>query len=131
MKNSNQSIIGAFGYYLFILGFIFVLTGCKDEPKKEETSKTETEEVVVVNYVYWNVKAISTDGKRSLDVKAFNSEGKSLDIMAVQDSDQDMFLDVKAILDGEKLPVKILVNDEQFAPVSVISDNGNVYSLNA
>ena len=46
MKNSNQSFIGTIGYYLFILGFIFLVTACKDEPSKKETSKTEIEEIV-------------------------------------------------------------------------------------
>jgi hypothetical protein len=131
MKNSNHLFAGTLGYSLFILAFIVVFTACKEAPKKEETNKPETEEIVEVNYIYWNVKAIFPDGKRSLDVKAFDSEGKSFDIMALQDSDQDIFLDVKAIADGVKLPVKILVNDEQFAPVSVISDEGNIYDLKA
>lgn len=130
MKNSNQSFIGTIGYYLFILGFIFLVTACKDEPSKKETSKTEIEEIVKVNYIYWNVKAIYPDGK-SLDVMAFDGSGKSYAIMAVQDSDQDIFLDVKAIADGEKLPVKMLESKEQFVPVKVISIEGNEYSVKA
>lgn len=130
MKNSNQSFIRTFGYSLFILGFLFLFTACKNEASKDETTKTETEEVVKINEINWNVKAIQPDGK-SLDVKAFNKEGKSFDIMAIQDSDQDIFLDVKAIVDGAKLPVKMLLNSEQFAPVAVISDRGNTYTLKA
>lgn len=130
MKNSNHSLISSTGYYLFILGFIFLVTACKNEPSKEKTSDTKTEEIVKVNYIYWNVKAILPDGK-NLDVKAFDSEGKSFDIMAVQDSDQDIFLDVKAIVGDEKLPVKMLVSDEQFAPVAVVTNNGNTYDLKA
>ena len=130
MRNSKQPFIRTISYYLFIFGFIFLLTACKDEPKKEETSKTETEEVVKVNYIYWDVKAIQKDGK-SLDVKAFDSEGKSFDIKAVQDSDQDVFLDVKAFSGDEKLPVKMLISKEQFAPVAVISNEGNTYDLKA
>ena len=38
MKNSNQSFIGTIGYYLFILGFIFLVTACKDEPSKKGQS---------------------------------------------------------------------------------------------
>ncbi len=130
MKISNHSLIRTISYNLFIIGFLFLLTACKDEPSKEKTVKTETEENVKVNYIYWNVKVIYPDGK-SLDVKAFDGKGKAYDIMAIQDSDQDIFLDVKAIADGEKLPVKMLLSKEQFAPVSVISNEGNEYSLKA
>ncbi len=130
MKNSNQSIIGTFGYYLFILGFLFLLTACKDSPSKDKTSTTETEKIVEVKETYWNVKAIQPDGT-GLDVKAFDSDGNSYDIMAIQDSDQDIFLDVKAIVDGDKLPVKMILNSEQFAPVAVITNQGNTYNLKA
>ncbi len=128
MRNSN---IRAIGYNLFILGFLFLVTACKDSPSKEETNKIEPEEIAKVDEIHWNVKAIYPDGK-SLDIKSFDKEGKSYDIMAIQDSDQDVLLDVKAIgADGEKLPVKIVMSNEQFAPVSVISNEGNEYDLKA
>jgi len=130
MKTSNHSFIGTIGYNLFIIGFLFLLTACNNSPSKDKKSKTKTEEIVKVNDVYWNVKAIHPDGK-SLDVKAFDSQGKAFDIMAIQDSDQDNFLDVKAIADDEKLPVKMLLSKEQFAPVAVITNEGNQYSLKA
>ena len=130
MKNSNHSTIRTFAYSLFILGFLFLFTACKKEVSKEETTKAETEEVVKVNEINWNVKVIQPDGQ-SLDVKAFDSGGQAFDIMAIQDSDQDIFLNVKAIVDGEKLPVKVLVSSEQFAPVAVITNQGNNYNLKA
>jgi len=130
MKNSNHSLIRTIGYKLFILGFIFLLTACKDSPSKDKTSKTKTEEIVKFNDIYWNVKAINPDGK-SLDVKAFDKEGKSFDIKAIQNSDQDNFLDVKAIVDGEKLPVKMLESHNQFVPVAAINSEGIKYYIKA
>ena len=131
MKHSNHSFIRAFGYSLFILGFLFLFTTCKkSESSKDEINEDETEEIVKVNEIYWNVKAIQPDGK-NLDVKAFDSEGKSFDIKVVQDSDQDIFLDVKAIVGNKKLPVKMLLNSEQFDPVAVITNQGNTYNLKA
>jgi len=130
MKNSNQSFISTFSYNLFILGFLFLLTACNNGPSKDKTSKTETEEIVKVNDIYWNVKAIHPDGK-SLDVKAFDKEGKSFDIKAIQNSDQDSFLDVKAIVNGEKLPLKMLESENQFVPVAVINNEGIKYYIKA
>ena len=130
MKTSNQSVIRTICYNLFILGFIFLLTACNNSPSKDETSTTETDEIVKVNDIFWNVKAIHPDGQ-SLDIKAFDEEGKPFDIKAIQNSDQNSFLDVKAIVGGEKLPVKMLVSDDQFAPVAVINNDGTSYDLKA
>ena len=79
MKNSNHSTIRTFGYSLCILGFLFLFTACKKEASQEENTKAETEEVAKVNEIIWNVKVIQPDGQ-SLDVKAFDSQGKSFDI---------------------------------------------------
>jgi len=130
MKTSNHSFIGTTCSTLFVLGFLFLLTACNNSPKKDKKSKTETEEIVKVKDVFWNVKAIHPDGQ-SLDVKAFDKEGNSLDIKAIQNSDQDNFLDVKAIVDGEKLPVKMLESQNQFVPVAAINKEGNKYYLKA
>lgn len=129
MKNSNHSFIRTICYNIFILGFLFLLTGCNNA-SKDKTDKAVTEEVEKVNEIFWNVKALKPDGK-SLDIKIFDEEGKSFDIMAIQNSDQDNFLDVKAIIGGEKLPVKMLVSNDQYAPVTAISKQGVAYDLKA
>lgn len=130
MKNSNQSFIRTICYNLFILGFLFLFTACNNGVSKDKTSKTETEETVKDNDIYWNVKAIHPDGK-SLDVKAFDEAGKSFDIKAIQNSDQDNFLDIKAIVGSEKLPVKMLESANQFAPVAAINNKGIKYYIKA
>ncbi|MDG1730836.1 MAG: hypothetical protein P8K68_11230 [Algibacter sp.] len=130
MKNSNQSFIRAIYYNVFILGFLFVFTACNNNPSKDKTSKTESDDIVKVEEIFWNVKAIHPNGK-SLDVKVFDNAGKSFDVKAIQNSDQDNLLDVKAFIDGEKLPVKILVSKSQFAPVVAITNKGNAYKIKA
>ena len=130
MRNSKYLFLRATYYNLFIVGFLILLTGCNSSTSKDKTNKTETEDIVKVKDIYWNVKAIQEDGK-SLDVKVFNNQGKPFDVKAIQNSDQDNLLDVKAIVDGEKLPVKILVSKNQFTPVVAINNEGNTYKLKA
>lgn len=130
MKHSNRSIIETICLNSFILGFLFLLTACNDGPSKDETSKTETEEIAKVEDIHWNVKAIHPDGQ-SLDVKAFDNAGNAFDIKAIQDSDQDNFLNVKAIVNGEELPVKLLESLNHFVPVAAIDTKGNKYYINA
>ena len=130
MKNSNPPFIKTICYNLFILGFLFLFMACNNSPSKDKTSTTETDEIVKVKDILWNVKAIHPDGQ-SLDIKAFDEEGKSFDIKGIQNSDQNSFLDIKAIIDGEKLPVKILLSDDQFVPVIAITNEGTAYDLKA
>jgi len=130
MKNSTNSRIRTKVYYLFMLAFVVLLLACKDKSAKEEISKIKMEEIVKDSPIYWNVKAMYPKGK-SLDVKAFDNAGNSYDIMAIQDSDQDFFLDVKAIAGEEKLDVKMIESTEQFVPVKVISTKGEIYNVKA
>ena len=126
----KTSIIRIVGYNLFLFGFLFI-TSCNNSASKENTDTTETANVEEFADILWNVKAILPDGK-SLDINAFNSAGELLDIKAIQNSDQDNLLDIKAIAaDGNKLPVKILVSKNQFSPVVAITDKGNAYKLKA
>ena len=130
MKNSNLSFIKTTCYNVFIIGFLFLLTACNNGPSKDKTNKTATKDTVKFETIYWNVKAIHPNGQ-SLDVKMFDNAGESFDIKAIQNSDQDNLLDVKAIVDGEILPVKVLVSKNQYTPVVAITDAGSAYKLKA
>ena len=126
MKNSNQKIIKTFRKNLFILGVLFLLTACNEKPTEANEDIEDVEEVTNTSDIVWNVKAILPDGK-SLDIKAIDKEGKTFDIKAIQNSDQDSFLDIKAIVDDQKVAVKILVSDDQFAPIKAIEKTKVAY----
>ncbi|TBN06720.1 hypothetical protein EYD45_02220 [Hyunsoonleella flava] len=130
MKNSAQLVIKIIGYKLCMLIMLFAVIGCKEGTSKDKTTKTETENVVKFKDIFWNVKAIQPNGK-SLDIKIFDNAGNGFDVKAVQNSEQDQLLDVKAFMEGERLPVKILVSKKQFSPVVAISQKGNTYKLKA
>ncbi|WP_242132377.1 DUF7486 family protein [Aestuariivivens marinum] len=130
MKISNLSFIKTTCYNVFIIGFLFLLTACNNGPSKDKTNKTATKDTVKFETIYWNVKAIHPNGQ-SLDIKMFDNAGESFDIKAIQNSDQDNLLDVKAIVDGEILPVKVLVSKNQYTPVVAITDAGSAYKLKA
>jgi hypothetical protein len=130
MKTSNHKLIGTIGYHLCIIGSLFLVAACNNGPSKDKTVKTETEEVVKVDDIHWNVNAIHPDGQ-SIAIKAFDEQGKSFDIKAIQNSDQVNFLDVKAIVDGEELPVKMLESKNQFVPIAAINNEGSKYYVKA
>ena len=120
MKNSNQLSIRTISKYLFILS-VFLVFACDEKPAKD--TKKETSEVEDVNKfkdIVWNVVAIQKDGK-SMGIKAIDPNGNTFDVKAIQNSDQDSFLDVKA--GDENLAIKVLVSKSQFAPVKAIVKN--------
>ncbi|NNK80938.1 MAG: hypothetical protein HKO93_05540, partial [Flavobacteriales bacterium] len=115
---------------LLILGSMLLFVSCGDTPKEPKENETEVEEVPSFEEIIWNVKAIHPDGQ-TINVKAFDELGNPYDIKAIQNSDQDSFLDVRALVEGKKLPVKMLVSDDLFAPVKAIDQGGSTYTVRA
>ncbi len=78
----------------------------------------------------WNIKAIHPEG-RTLDVKALDTDGNIFDVKALQQDGQQQLMDVKALMEGEKVPVKILVSTDVYAPVKAIGADGTIYDIKA
>ncbi len=49
----------------------------------------------------------------------------------MQKSDQRQLMDIKALFGDKKLPVKILVSEDAFAPVKAVGEDGTVYDIKA
>lgn len=89
----------------------------------------------ICNIVYaaeniWDIKAIHPKGML-LDVKAFDKKGTIYDVKAIQEAGNMWVLDIRAIVDGKKLPVKILVSDEKYSPVKAIGGDGTTFDIKA
>ena len=83
------------------------------------------------NDIIWHVKAYQPEAKL-LKVKAFSEKGDMYDVKAIQNSDQTDVLDVKALVNGTWLPVKMLVKkDEKYYPIKVITADGTILKIKA
>lgn len=129
MKKSNRFAIRTIRKYAFLLGFLILLSACNNSTS-EVKKDTVKEDVTKVEDVIWNIKAINPEGKY-LDIKVIDQEGNLFEISAIQNSDQDSFLDVKAFVNKKKLPVKILVSKDKYAPVKAIDRGGFSYDIKA
>lgn len=78
----------------------------------------------------WHVKAMHPEGY-TLDVKAFDEEGAYFDVKALEEAEQSYIMDVKAFVKGERLPVKVLVSEEEYKPLAAIDSEGKTYVLRA
>ncbi len=82
------------------------------------------------NKSIWHIKAINPKGK-TINIKALDKKGNIYDVKAIQDANQQSLLDVRAFVDGKKLPVKMLISDDKYTPVKAIGENGTVYDIKA
>jgi len=113
-----------------VLALVLVV-GCKNDETKinlkqdaPELGSEKFEEVI------WHVKAFHPDGKL-LDVKAVDSDGHTYDVKSIQNSDQTSIMDVKAFINGKKIPIKMLVSEDKFLPVKAIADDGTIINIKA
>ena len=70
----------------------------------------------------WHIKAIHPEG-RFYNVKALDDDGNIYDVKAIQDAEQQQLMDIKALVGEQQLPVKILVSDDEYAPVKAIGND--------
>ena len=81
--------------------------------------------------ILWEIKAYKIF-ETLLDVKAIDKNGKMHDIRAIQNSEDESILDVKAFVDGERLPVKLIIkNNERYYPLKAIDGDGNLIDIKA
>jgi len=81
-------------------------------------------------FTIWHIKAVHPEG-RLLDIKAVDKDGKRHDVKALEEQGNRHVMDIKALMDGKRLPVKILVSDDKFAPVKAIGPDGTIYDIKA
>jgi len=98
------------------------------DPVNQDLDKPETKRPYGA---YWNVKAYSPEWGL-LRVKAIGSDGTIYDIKAIQDSEDTSLLDVKALIDGERVAIKlIVVKNDPLYPVKAIREDGTILDVKA
>lgn len=78
----------------------------------------------------WNVKAIGADG-HSLPVKALDKNGGVHDVKAFMENGDRWIMDIKALIDGKKASVKMLLSEEALIPVKAVGEDGTIYDIKA
>ena len=83
------------------------------------------------NMIFWHIKAVLPEAKL-LDVKAIDAEGNYHDVKAIQDSYDISLLNVKAIVNGQTIPIKMIVKeDDKYYPVKAIDYEGKILDVKA
>ncbi|MGB5417233.1 DUF7486 family protein [Algibacter sp.] len=112
---------------IFILSMSFANAQDVDT-NRPDSHKPETE---MMPAIYWDVKAYLPDA-RLIKVKAIDKDGNMHNVKAIQNFYDTSILDVKAIVDGEHLPVKLIVDEtEIYFPLKAISNDGTLFDIMA
>lgn len=125
---NNLTASGQLGIPLMI-AFIFFSFGILNHTAAG-LENASIEKATLAKEVIWHVKAVHPEGY-FMDVKAFDREGNSYDVKSIQYADQTSILDIKAEVDGENVPIKILVSNERFMPVKGIKSDGTLLNIHA
>jgi hypothetical protein len=119
MKTSTHTLPTR--HYLgLLLLFIFSMTHMHSQESKSE------------NMIFWHIKAVRPEAKL-LDIKAIDEDGVQYDVKAIQDSHDISLLNVKALVSGQTIPIKMIVKgeDEEFYPIKAIDYEGKILDVKA
>lgn len=78
----------------------------------------------------WHIKAVHPDG-RLLDVKALDKSGGIHDVKAIAQTGDQYIFDIKAFVDGDVLPVKVLAGGDWYGPVKAVRADGTILAVKA
>ena len=90
-------------------------------------SQVDTKE----NVIYWHIKAVLPEAKL-LDIKAIDKNGVYHDVKAIQDSYDVSLLPIKALVNGQAIPIKMIVKEnDEYYPVKAIDNDGKILDIKA
>lgn len=78
----------------------------------------------------WNVKCVQPDG-HVLGIKAVDKSGTLHDVKAYPANGDVTILDIKALINGQEVAVKVLVSDDKLSPVKAVAKDGTIYDIKA
>lgn len=93
--------------------------------KKKAKKKIKQKEL---KFTFWDVFARDSTGEK-FPVKAVDTLGNQYEVKAVQDSEQFVFMNVKAVVDGKQIPIKIAYTEAEKKPLKAIGFNGTLYDI--
>ena len=109
------------GLFVFFISWSVNLLSQEDKKENIATEKIE---------IIWHIKAIHPNGY-FINIKALDKAGHIYDVKAIQNSVQTSILDIKALVNGKRVPIKILVSDDDYGPVKAIMEDGSIMDIKA
>lgn len=84
-----------------------------------------------IGEIFWHVKAFKPNAEL-LRIKAIDKKGKMHDVKAIQYSEDTSVLDVKALIEGRRVAIKLLVKSgDRYYPLKGIMADGTIVDIKA
>jgi len=121
---------------LHYIGFLFfyILTGSATNAQtigEDDSTGNEHEVEIQEKVIYWHIKAVLPEAKL-LDVKAIDKKGNYHDVKAIQDSYDISLLSVKALVNGQSIPIKMIAKEnDEFYPIKAVDYDGTILDIKA
>ena len=111
---------------------IFMTTSGIAQIENESRSKLIKPETEMTGDLYWHVKAFRPEAQL-LKVKAVDKRGNIYDVKAIQSSESTSVLNIKALVDGKQLPIKVVLpkGKDKYYPVVAITEKGILMDIKA
>ena len=94
-------------------------------------TNAQSQDQIPENVIYWHIKAVLPEAKL-LDIKAIDAAGTYHDVKAIQDSYDTSLLSVKALVNGQTIPIKMIVTkNDTYYPVKAIANDGTILDVKA
>ena len=114
--------------FILLLAFSF---GNAQVVNKEDFTDPNKPETELSPDILWDIKAYLPNAKL-IKIKAIDEEGNMYDVKAIQSFYDTSILDVKAIVNGEYLPIKLIVKeDDMYYPLKAITSDGTLLDIKA
>jgi len=113
--------------FILILGFSFGNAQVLDT-NPIDSNKPETE---LPPDILWDIKAYLPEAKL-IKIKAIDKDGNMYAVKAIQNFDDTSILNVKAIVNGKLLPIKLIVKENDiYFPLKAITNDGTLLDIKA
>lgn len=118
MKKSGY-ISAALKHFVILVLFTPSISNAQSQIQKSE------------NIIFWHIKAVLPEAKL-LDIVAIDKDGNYYNVKAIQDSHDISLLNVKAIVQGQTIPIKMIIaENETYYPVKAIDNDGIILDVKA
>ncbi|NNE26516.1 MAG: hypothetical protein HKN09_06710 [Saprospiraceae bacterium] len=78
----------------------------------------------------WPVKAINKSGK-TIPIMMLLEDDTTIPVFAIFEAENDHFMDVKGVHNGENISIKLIASNDVLVPVKGVSKDGDIYRVKA
>ena len=115
----------------FFLIFIFNLPFVNAQVFSDDQIDAHKPETELPQDIYWDIKAYMPN-VGLIEIKAIDKDGSMYNVKAIQNFYDTNIINVKAIVNGEQLPIKLIVSDDDiYFPLKAIDAEGNLLDIKA